>query len=60
MKKVFFITAFFLSAMLVAAQGSGRGFADIEVVVHRGANFLAPENTVASADSALAHGATWI
>lgn len=33
---------------------------DIEVVVHRGANALAPENTVASADSALAHGAKWI
>lgn len=36
------------------------GFPDIEVVVHRGANDLAPENTVASADSALAHGAKWI
>lgn len=33
---------------------------DIEVVVHRGANALAPENTIASADSALAHGAKWI
>lgn len=33
---------------------------EIEVVVHRGANDLAPENTVASADSALAHGAKWI
>ena len=33
---------------------------DIEVVVHRGANALAPENTVPSADSALAHGAKWI
>ena len=32
----------------------------IEVVVHRGANDLAPENTMPSADSALAHGATWI
>lgn len=32
----------------------------IEVVVHRGANALAPENTLPSADSALAHGATWI
>ena len=32
----------------------------IEMVVHRGANALAPENTIASADSALAHGATWI
>ena len=32
----------------------------IEMVVHRGANALAPENTIASADSALAHGAKWI
>lgn len=31
-----------------------------EVVVHRGANHLAPENTVASALKALEHGATWI
>jgi len=31
-----------------------------EVVVHRGANALAPENTMPSADSALAHGAQWI
>lgn len=60
MRKIFFITVLFLSAMLVAAQCIKRGFATIEVVVHRGANFLAPENTVASADSALAHGATWI
>lgn len=32
----------------------------IEVVVHRGANALAPENTLPSADSALVHGAKWI
>lgn len=32
----------------------------IEVVVHRGANHLAPENTLPSAYAALAHGATWI
>lgn len=32
----------------------------IVVVVHRGANALAPENTFASADSALNHGATWV
>ena len=38
----------------VAAQNS------IEIVVHRGANALAPENTWASADSALQHGATWV
>ncbi|MDO4497102.1 MAG: glycerophosphodiester phosphodiesterase family protein [Bacteroidales bacterium] len=32
----------------------------ISVVVHRGANSLAPENTMPSADSALVHGAEWI
>ena len=32
----------------------------IEIVVHRGANALAPENTVASAYAALEHGATWV
>ena len=31
-----------------------------DIVVHRGANALAPENTMASADSALAYGAKWI
>lgn len=31
-----------------------------EVVVHRGANHLAPENTIPSAMKALEHGATWI
>lgn len=31
-----------------------------EIVVHRGANALAPENTLASADSALSYGATWV
>lgn len=33
---------------------------EIEVVVHRGANHLAPENTWASAQAALEKGATWI
>ncbi|WP_300225058.1 glycerophosphodiester phosphodiesterase family protein [uncultured Bacteroides sp.] len=33
---------------------------EIEIVVHRGANFLAPENTIPSAFAALKHGATWI
>ena len=40
-------------AMNAAAQ-------DIEIVVHRGANALAPENTIASTDSALKYGAKWI
>ena len=49
-----FITSLSLWAVtVVAAQ-------NIEVVVHRGANALAPENTVASADSALKYGATWV
>lgn len=39
----------------------GRSFSeDIEVVVHRGANFLAPENTLPSARAALKYGAEWI
>ena len=44
---------FFWAVTSVAAQ-------NIEVVVHRGANALAPENTVASAYAALEHGATWV
>lgn len=42
--------------MLICAQVAGAQ----EIVVHRGANALAPENTIASADSALAHSAKWI
>jgi len=42
------------------AQEKSSSCPNIEVVVHRGANALAPENTIASADSALAHGAKWI
>lgn len=33
---------------------------DIEVLVHRGANHLAPENTIESAFAALDNGASWI
>ena len=44
---------FLVVAMNAAAQ-------DIEIVVHRGANALAPENTIASTDSALKYGAKWI
>ncbi|MCC8113101.1 MAG: glycerophosphodiester phosphodiesterase family protein [Bacteroidales bacterium] len=32
----------------------------IEIVVHRGANHLAPENTLPSARAALEHGADWV
>ncbi len=50
-----FLTILFVWAVTaVAAQNS------IEIVVHRGANALAPENTIASTDSALKYGATWI
>lgn len=44
---------FLVVAMNAVAQ-------DIEIVVHRGANALAPENTIASTDSALKYGAKWI
>ena len=42
-----------------ARQGAST-MKNIEVVVHRGANYLAPENTVPSALKALEHGATWV
>lgn len=48
---------FFLSVTLVSLGVSAQR---MEVVVHRGANALAPENTIASADSALKYGADWI
>ena len=44
----------------VAAQNSILAAQSIEIVVHRGANALAPENTIASTDSALKYGAKWI
>ena len=43
-----------MAVMTVAAQ------AQIEIVVHRGANALAPENTWPSAEAALQYGAKWI
>jgi hypothetical protein len=46
-----FFCFFLLLSLQIAAQ---------EIVVHRGANALAPENTLASADSALRYGATWV
>ncbi len=47
------LSLFFWAVTAVAAQ-------NIEIVVHRGANALAPENTVAAAYAALEHGAKWI
>ena len=46
-------TLYIWAVTAVAAQ-------NIEIVVHRGANALAPENTIASADSALKYGAKWV
>ena len=51
--KVFITTLFIWAVTAVAAQ-------NIQIVVHRGANALAPENTIASTDSALKYGAKWI
>ena len=49
------LAAFLMLTVSMAAQHS-----NIEIVVHRGANALAPENTVAAALAALRHGARWI
>ncbi len=46
--------------MAAVSKDGSPCFGNIEVVVHRGANHLAPENTVASAFAALRNGATWI
>lgn len=56
--KIFVSSLFIWAVTAVAAQSiSARS---IEIVVHRGANALAPENTIASTDSALKYGAKWI
>ena len=52
--RTFVTTLCFWAATTVAAQNA------IEIVVHRGANALAPENTWPSALAALEHGATWV
>lgn len=49
-----------LLGLLYSCSTTGMEQKHIEVVVHRGANNLAPENTMPSADSALVHGAEWI
>ena len=53
-RKSIITTLFFWAVTAVAAQNS------IEIVVHRGANALAPENTWSSAKAALDYGAKWI
>lgn len=61
MKKIFlFLTCLILCVPAATAGYSTKDTGGIEVVVHRGANYLAPENTVASAYAALDNGATWI
>lgn len=57
MKRFFLLLALFIA---VAVKGSNFIVGNIEVVVHRGANYLAPENTLPSAYIAIAHGATWV
>ena len=52
--KIFTTALFFWVVTAVAAQNS------IDIVVHRGANALAPENTWPSAEAALQYGAKWI
>jgi|GEM_PF-153176 alpha-1,2-mannosidase, putative len=49
-----------LSATAFVGKENSMEHHHIEIVVHRGANYLAPENTVASAYAALHNGATWI
>lgn len=51
--------AYFVTATAQKVVGH-EPLSDIAIVVHRGANHLAPENTVASAMAALRNGATWI
>lgn len=51
MKHLYLTIFFILSVANAVAQ---------DIVVHRGANALAPENTFAAADSALAYGARWV
>lgn len=51
--RTFLTTLYFWAVTAVAAQ-------NIEIVVHRGANALAPENTWPSAEAALQYGAAWI
>ena len=61
MRIIFFLYVCFLPlAAAAVSDGCGRAAGGIEVVVHRGANHIAPENTVASAFAALRHGAGWI
>ena len=46
--------------MMAGTVASATKQLPIEIVVHRGANALAPENTWPSAEAALQYGATWI
>ena len=56
-------TVFFLCATLLAASCGSRQTAPArlpEVSGHRGANCIAPENTLASADSCIKYGIQWM
>jgi glycerophosphoryl diester phosphodiesterase len=46
--------------VLMAQLASGQDTRSIEIVSHRGANHLAPENTYAAIQKALEYGAAWI
>lgn len=54
------LTTLFIWAVTAVAAQNSIVTQNIEIVVHRGANALAPENTIASTDSALKYGAKWI
>lgn len=55
-----FVAAFIISSLSISLRAEEASPDSIQIVVHRGANRLAPENTVASALAALEHGASWI
>lgn len=54
------LAIFAVATSVKAMAQSDENGRNIEIVVHRGANKLAPENTVPSALVALKHGATWV
>ena len=59
-KKLFCLLLVCAAGILFGCQQAKESEREIEIVVHRGANHLAPENTIPSAYAALEHGATWI
>ncbi len=59
MKRRFIIVSLLAATLLSCSQLQDRE-PQIEVLAHRGACFLAPENTWPAIESALQHGADWI